>query len=109
MKTRRVFLAILVWLTSACIWVGCASTHSLDPNLDRAVGRRISEIQYPPLDRVRDTQGHGATVQRTYQLTGAGRCKWRFVIDVEKNTVLSWHYPDEESRQSCQSLATTRP
>lgn len=88
---------------------GCVSYESLDRDLERAVGQRVTDIRYPPLDRVKESKISGTRVTTTYQLTSVGRCRWEFVVDDVSKTVLGWRYPDDEARKGCQGLATTRP
>lgn len=72
-----------IWLKvtgGLCILVGCSS-FSLDPYLNKAIGKKLNEISYPELKYGRVIGYDGPTETIEYSIDTLYRCIWVFEID----------------------------
>jgi hypothetical protein len=114
--TERCFMArkrFSSW-SSACALVflaqaGCVSSVSLDPYLDKAVGRQVGDIEYLPLGfrKVMADDGHRFVVQ--YSIDPEWHCRWVFEIEKETSVVKAWRYPDPDAAKRCRALPASMP
>ena len=89
---------------------GCAATDfSLDPYLERAIGRRVGDIDYPRLEYKKVQLENEGEMTIQYSIDSLWRCRWNFVIDRSTGIVKAWSYPDETAAKWCRELPKSRP
>ena len=86
----------------------CVSYEDLGPSLDAVVGRKLSEVTYPPTDRLVRSTDRGAIRTLEYEFSGAGNCRWQFDA-AASGEIVAWRYPDAKAASYCRALASTRP
>jgi hypothetical protein len=88
---------------------GCVSSYSLTPYLDKAVGQRVSDIEYPHLRHQKVMTDTGPTAVIEYSIDSLWRCRWIFEVEKADDVVKAWRYPDRDAAKWCEGLPSTRP
>ena len=93
----------------AILGSGCVSFFALDPYLEKAVGKAPGATPYPQIkyQRVKEESDSVRVVE--YSLTSLGRCRWVYEVEKSSGLVKSWSYPDQEAKQWCSQLPSSRP
>ena len=99
----RVCAFVSIVLVAACV-----SYQDLGPSLDAAVGRKLSEVTYPPMDRLVRSTDRGDVRTLEFEFSGAGNCRWQFDA-AASGQIIGWRYPDAKAASYCRALASTRP
>ena len=108
-EISHVHLLGLLMLPIAVFAAGCISYSSLDPYLDRAVGKAVGTDPYPQLKYHRAMSDSNGSRFVEYSIDDLWRCRWVFEIDKSTGNVKSWYYPDEQAKRWCTDMPDTRP
>jgi hypothetical protein len=99
----------MLWVILYPTLSGCVTFFSLDPYLDKAVGKQANDIEYPQLKYHKLMSDDGSRVVMQYSLTALWHCRWIFEFQKKDNVIASWRYPDAEAAAWCRKLPTSMP
>lgn len=105
--SHRILLTFYVIL--CLVLSGCVTYFSLSPKLDKAVGKKTSDVEYPALKyhKLRSEDDSKSIVE--YSIDSLWRCRWIFEIRKKDEVITSWRYPDANAAKWCEKLPTSRP
>lgn len=85
---------------SAAILLGCASTFSIEPQLNEAGGRYVGESRMA-LNASSRTLISDDGRHRVMRYAHVGKCEYILEMDSRTFVVLSWRYPSGEAAEAC--------
>jgi hypothetical protein len=102
-KMNLLFVLVAVALCS------CVPFRNFDADLNKYVGRKPGELDYPPMNILLSSSVTDGALMSEYSLNYLKKCRWVFISDVNDEKIMKWHYPDSDSEKACHQLLYSQP